>query len=39
LVRAATDLPVDVAGNGENVRLQQNLLNKGDVNWGFEVAA
>lgn len=39
LVRAATDLPVDVAGNGENVRLQQNFLNKGDVNWGFEVAA
>jgi hypothetical protein len=39
LVRIATDLPVDVAGSGENVRIQQNFLNKGDVNWGFEVAA
>lgn len=39
LVRVSTDLPVDVAGSGENVRLSSALLNKGDVNWNYEVAA
>lgn len=39
LVRVSTDFPVDVVGSGENVRLQQNFLFKGDINWGFEVAA
>lgn len=39
LVRVSTDLPADIAGQGENARLGQNFLFKGDVNWGFEVAA
>ena len=39
LVRVSTDLPVDVAGSGENIRLSSALLNKGDVNWNYEVAA
>ena len=39
LVRVATDYPVDVVGSGENVRLQQNFLFKGDILWQFEVAA
>jgi hypothetical protein len=39
LVRVATDLPVDVAGQGENIRLAQNFLFKGDINWNFEVVA
>lgn len=39
LVRVATDLPADVAGAGENIRLSNTLLNKGDLTWNFEVAA
>lgn len=39
MVRASTDLPVDVAGAGENVRLSNSLLNKGDLTWNYEVAA
>ena len=39
LVRVGTDLPVDVMGGNENIRIQQNFLAKGDINWNYEVAA
>lgn len=39
LVRVATDYPVDVVGNNENVRLSNTFLQKGDINWNYEVAS
>lgn len=39
LVRVKTDLPVDIAGAGENIRIQNNFLSQGDVNWNYEIAA
>lgn len=38
VVRVATDLPVDVAGNGENIRISNTLLQKGDIAWNVRVA-
>lgn len=37
--RVKTDLPVDVSGSGENIRIQNSFLNAGDVAWNVEVAA
>lgn len=39
LARVATDIGVDVTGSGENIRLQQNFLARGDVNWNFRLTA
>lgn len=39
MARVATDYGVDVHGNGENIRLSQTFLNRGDVNWNYEVVA
>lgn len=39
MARVKSDLPVDVGGSGENIRIQQNWLSAGDVNWNYEVAA
>jgi len=39
LVRVKTDFPVDIGGAGENLRIQNNFLSQGDVNWKFEIAA
>lgn len=39
MARVATDIGVDVMGSGENVRLQQDFANRGDVNWNYELTA
>lgn len=39
MARAKTDLPVDVYGSGENIRLSNTMLFQGDLNWNYEVAA
>lgn len=39
IARVKSDLPVDVYGEGENVRIQQNWLFQGDVAWNVKVAA
>jgi hypothetical protein len=39
MVRVKTDFPVDVAGAGENIRIQNNFLFQGDINWNFEVVS
>lgn len=39
MVRVKTDFPVDVAGAGENIRIQNNFLFQGDINWNYEVGA
>lgn len=37
--RVATDHGIDVSGTGENIRLQQNFANRGDVNWNHTLTA
>jgi hypothetical protein len=39
MVRVKTDFPVDVAGAGENIRIQNNFLFQGDINWNYEVTS
>lgn len=39
LARVSTDIGIDQLGSGENVRLQQNFLQRGDVNWNYELTA
>lgn len=39
LVRVRTDYPVGISGAGENIRIQNNFLSQGDVNWNYEIAA
>lgn len=39
MVRVKTDFPVDVAGGGENIRIQNNFLFQGDINWNYEVVS
>lgn len=39
LVRVSTDLPADVLGNSENIRISNSFLFKTDINWNYEVAA
>lgn len=39
MARVAVDYPTDVFNIGENVRLQQTVANRGDVNWNYEIAA
>lgn len=39
MVRVKTDLPVDVFGSGENVRISNSFLFQGDINWNHEVSA
>lgn len=39
MVHVGTDNPVDVVGSGENLRVQQNFLNRGWVNWNHELTA
>lgn len=39
MVTIKTDLPVDVYGSGENIRISQSGLFQGSVNWNYEVAA
>jgi len=39
MVRVKTDFPVDTAGAGENIRIQNNFLFQGDINWNYEVVS
>lgn len=39
LVRVATDFATDVVGPGENVKLTQAFLRRGDLNWRYELTA
>jgi len=39
MVAVSTDFPVATLSSGENARITQNFLNKGWVNWNYEVAA
>lgn len=39
IARVKTDLPVDVYGEGENIRIQQAFLFQGDVSWNYKIAA
>ena len=39
MARAKTDLPVDVYGSGENIRISNTMLFQGDLNWNYKVAA
>lgn len=39
MARVAVDYPTDVFNIGENVRLSQDLANRGDVNWNYELEA
>lgn len=34
-----TDLPVDVYGEGENIRIQSTALFDGSINWNYTLAA
>lgn len=36
---AKTDLPVDVYGEGENIRISNTMLFQGSLNWNYKVAA
>lgn len=38
-VAVSTDNPVDVVGASENARIQQNFLNRGWINWNYELTA
>jgi hypothetical protein len=37
MVGVKTDFGIDVAGNGENLRISQTFLNNDFVNWNYEV--
>jgi hypothetical protein len=37
MVGVKTDYGIDIAGNGENVRISQSFLNNDFVNWNYEV--
>lgn len=39
MVAVSTDIGVPVLANGENVRITQNFLNRGWVNWNYTVEA
>lgn len=39
MVGIRTDLPVDVYGVNENIRLSNTGLPTGDLNWGYKLAA
>lgn len=39
MARVKTDLPVDVYGSGENIRISNSMLFQGDLNWNYKVAA
>lgn len=39
MVAVKTDNPVDLVGNGDNARIQQNFLQNGWVNWNRTVTA
>lgn len=39
MVRAATDDAVPTVGAGENAKLSQTPLRRGDLNWRYELAA
>lgn len=39
MAAVSTDIGVPVLANGENVRLTQNFLNRGWVNWNYVVQA
>lgn len=39
MVHVGTDNPVDIVGSSENTRIQQNFLNRGWVNWNYELTA
>jgi hypothetical protein len=39
MARVKTDYPVDVYGEGENIRLQQNFLFQGDLLFNHEVGS
>lgn len=39
IARVKTDLPSDVYGEGENIRLNQPFLFQGDIAWNVKVAA
>jgi hypothetical protein len=39
MVGVKTDFGIDIAGNGENVRINQAFLNNDFVNWNYEVTS
>jgi len=39
MVGVRTDFGIDIAGNGENVRISQGFLNNDFVNWNYEVTS
>lgn len=39
MARGETDFGVDVFGTGENIRLSQTPLQRGDINWNYKLAA
>lgn len=39
IVGVTTDFPVDVYSTGENIRLTNNMLPSGDINWRYELVA
>lgn len=39
MARVRTDLPSDVYGAGENIRLSNTPLFQGDLNWNYKVAS
>lgn len=39
MARVATDYGLDEHASGENVRMNAEVLSRGDINWNYEVAA
>lgn len=39
LIRVSTDHATDSVGPGENVKLVQNFLTRGDINWRYKLEA